>query len=235
VALRPESRGWLQLASADPTKALRIHQNFLKAQNDWKVLRAGVRIFREIAHQESFDRFRGPEILPGAAKTSDADIDALLEVERRATALLLGHGAYDLFAMHSLSPQNLRDGIAHGILQVAEIGGQAVGFALCGEIDGDAHLFEMDVMPEHGRRGVGSALLESVCRGAAESGFSAMTLTTLRDVPWNAPFYAGRGFAELPQDEWGAQLAGIVDRERMLGFPMRLRVVMKRRLRGSEY
>ncbi|MGB8546594.1 MAG: choline dehydrogenase [Xanthobacteraceae bacterium] len=87
VALRPESRGWLQLASADPTKALRIHQNFLKAQNDWKVLRAGVRIFREIAHQKSFDRFRGPEILPGAAKTSDADINALI----RATAVDVHH------------------------------------------------------------------------------------------------------------------------------------------------
>jgi GNAT superfamily N-acetyltransferase len=165
---------------------------------------------------------------------TEADIDALLEVERRAAALLLGHGAYDLFAMHSLSSQNLRDGIAHGILRVAEVDGQAVGFALCGEIDGGAHLFEMDVVPEHGRRGIGSALLESVCREAVERGFSAMTLTTLRDVPWNAPFYAGRGFAELPQDEWGVQLAGIVDRERMLGFPMRLRVVMKRRLRGSE-
>ena len=161
---------------------------------------------------------------------TEADIDALLEVERRAAELLLGHGAYDLFAMHSLSPQNLQNGIAHGILHVAEVGGQAAGFALCGEVDGQAHLFEMDVVPEHGRRGIGSALLESVCSEAAERGFSAMTLTTLRDVPWNAPFYAGRRFAELSEEEWGGQLAGIVARERMLGFPMRLRVVMGRKL-----
>jgi GNAT superfamily N-acetyltransferase len=164
---------------------------------------------------------------------TEADIDALLEVERRAAALLLGHGAYDLFAMHSLAPQNLQDGIAHGILRVAEVGGQAVGFALCSEVDGQAHLFEMDVVPEHGRRGIGSALLESVCSEAAERGFSAMTLTTLRDVPWNAPFYAERRFAELPEEEWGEQLAGIVARERMLGFPMRLRVAMLRRLSFS--
>ena len=162
---------------------------------------------------------------------AEADIDALLQIERRAAELLLGHGAYDLFAMHSLSPKNLQDGIAHGILRVAEVGGRAVGFALCGEIDGHAHLFEMDVVPEHGCRGIGSALLESACSEAAARGFSAMTLTTLRDVPWNAPFYSARGFAELPQDEWGAQLARIVDRERMLGFPMRLRVVMQRRLK----
>ena len=41
-----------------------------------------VRIFREIAHQTSFDQFRGPEILPGAAKTSDADIDAFIRATR---------------------------------------------------------------------------------------------------------------------------------------------------------
>lgn len=158
------------------------------------------------------------------------DIDALLQVERRAAELLLGHGAYDLFAMHSLSPQDLQDGIAQGILRVAEMGGQVVGFALCGEVDGHAHLFEMDVLPEHGRRGTGSALLEAVCSEAIARGYAAMTLTTLRDVPWNAPFYAVRGFSELVEADWGMQLRGIVDRERMLGFPMRLRVVMRREL-----
>jgi GNAT superfamily N-acetyltransferase len=165
---------------------------------------------------------------------TEADIDALLQVERRAAELLLGHGVYDLFAMHSLSSQNLQDGIAHGILRVAEVSGRVVGFALCGEVDGHAHLFEMDVVPEHSRRGIGSRLLESVCNEAVKRGFSAMTLTTLRDVPWNAPFYAARGFVEMPPDEWGEQLAEIVDRERMLGFPMRLRVVMQRRLKACE-
>ena len=157
----------------------------------------------------------------------EADIDALLEIERRAATLLLGHGAHDLFAMHSLSPADLQQGIRSGILRVAEVEGQAAGFALCGEIDGHAHLFEMDVVPEHGRRGIGSALLEAVCGEAATRGYAAMTLTTLRDVPWNAPFYAGRGFSELTETEWGQALGEIVARERMLGFPMRLRVVMR--------
>ena len=161
---------------------------------------------------------------------TENDIDALLAIEKRAAGLLLDHGAYDLFAMHSLSPQDLRDGSARGILHVAEVGGQPVGFALCGEVDGQAHLFEMDVVPEQGRRGIGSALLESVCDAATERGFPAMTLTTLRDVPWNAPFYAARRFVELSEGEWGEQLAAIVARERMLGFPMRFRVVMERKL-----
>ena len=161
---------------------------------------------------------------------TEADIATLLEVERRAAALLLNHGAYDLFAMHSLSPQDLINGIAHGMLCVAELDGQVVGFALCGELDDHMHLFEMNVLPEHGRRGIGSALLESVCESAAARGLSAMTLTTLRDVTWNAPFYAARGFEEMVKSSWGPELSKLVARERMLGFPMELRVVMRRGL-----
>lgn len=132
--------------------------------------------------------------------------------------------------MHSLSQDDLSRGVRNENLSVAEVGGQAVGFALCGELDGHAHLFEMDVLPEHGRQGIGSALLEAVCSEAATRGYAAMTLTTLRDVPWNAPFYAKRGFSELFEVVWGEQLREIVDRERMLGFPMQLRVVMRREL-----
>lgn len=161
-------------------------------------------------------------------KGSAGDIEPLLDIERRAAQLLLQHGNHDLFAMHSLSAHDLQRGIQQALLQVAEVAGQPVGFALCGEIDGHAHLFEMDVLPEHGRRGIGSALLEAVCRDAFARSCPSMTLTTLRDVPWNAPFYARRGFVELPEPAWGPALRKIIERERMLGFPMQMRVVMQR-------
>jgi len=167
-----------------------------------------------------------PLVRPG----HEADIATLLEIERRAAALLLGHEAHDLFAMHSLSQEDLLRGACDGGLRVAEMGGEAVGFALFGELDGHAHLFEMDVLPEHGRRGIGGALLEDVCAQARRRDFRAITLTTLRDVPWNAPFYAKHGFSEPIEKEWSQGLREIVVRERMLGFPMRLRVVMRREL-----
>ncbi|MEP6907985.1 MAG: GNAT family N-acetyltransferase [Pseudoxanthomonas sp.] len=159
----------------------------------------------------------------------DADIGILLEVERRAAGLLLDHGAHDLFAMHSLAAADLARGIRHGVVRVAERDGQPVGFALCNEVDGQAHLFEMDVLPEHGRCGIGTALLASTWDFAVAHGWTVMTLTTLRDVPWNGPFYLARGFAELPLQECGKQLAEIIARERMLGFPMELRMVMRRK------
>ena len=160
----------------------------------------------------------------------EAEIERLLEVERRAAALLLGLGTHDLFAMHSLSAQDLHDGTTQGILRVADVEGHAVGFALAGQVDGHAHLFEMDVVPGHARRGIGSALLEAVCRQALARGYPSMTLATLRDVPWNAPFYARRGFVELPEQSWGTELRTIIERERMLGFPEQQRVVMQRSL-----
>ncbi|MCY7312981.1 MAG: GNAT family N-acetyltransferase [Pseudoxanthomonas sp.] len=162
-----------------------------------------------------------------------ADIGRLLDIERSAAALLLEHGAHDLFAMHSLSADDLQRGIDSRMLTVAEVGSQAVGFALCGEVDGQAYLFEMDVLPEVGRRGIGSALLESVCAQAGARGCATISLVTLRNVPWNAPFYAARGFYELPISRHGPQLAQLIAHEQMLGFPMQLRVVMQRGVQSA--
>lgn len=163
-------------------------------------------------------------------KGNDADIDGLLEIERRAAQLLLDRGGLDVFAMHSLSRDDLDAGIHGGILRVADVDGVAIGFALAGAVDADAHLFEIDVLPEHGRRGIGGALLESICAEAAARGHLAISLITLRDVPWNAPFYAKHGFVEFDEAAWGEQLRGLVGRERLLGFQVELRVTMRRML-----
>jgi len=76
AVLRPESRGRIELASADPTKPVRIRQNFLATDNDWKTLRAGLRLVRDVCRQAPLAPFRGQEILPGEGATSDADLDA---------------------------------------------------------------------------------------------------------------------------------------------------------------
>ncbi len=78
-----------------------------------------------------------------------------------------------------------------GLLWVAlEPAGAPIGFAVASIRGRRMHLDELDVLPEHGRKGVGSALIEAVEDYALNSGCVEMTLTTFRDVPWNAPFYA---------------------------------------------
>jgi 4-pyridoxate dehydrogenase len=85
--LRPESRGELRLASADPRVALRIHQNFLATDQDWRVLRRGVRMLREIGRQKALAPFAAAEIAPGPDCRSDAEIDAHI----RATGITVHH------------------------------------------------------------------------------------------------------------------------------------------------
>ena len=166
------------------------------------------------------------EVRPGRAP----DIPVLQEIERRALALLEGHRAQAVFRSHETCPEDLLEGAAAGRLWVAEVQAVPVGYALAGEIDGDAYLMQMDVDPAYGRRGLGRRLLERVCEPARGSGHHAVLLVTLRDVPWNAPFYASAGFTEWPASEWGAGIRAAVEQERALGFPMSLRVVMRRLL-----
>jgi GNAT superfamily N-acetyltransferase len=108
-------------------------------------------------------------------------------------------------------------------------GRPAVGFAWVEVLDGQAHLEELAVLPEHGRAGLGRALVEAVAAWAGEAGYSAITLATYRDVPWNGPFYARCGFAVLPRWRWTPGLRRIRRRERRGGLDdLGARVVMRR-------
>jgi GNAT superfamily N-acetyltransferase len=113
--------------------------------------------------------------------------------------------------------------------RVIVAGRPAVGFALLGQIDGLTHLDQLAVHPDHGRHGVGTLLLEAVCDAAAAT-TTAVTLTTYRDVPWNAPWYGKRGFAVLPYEKWGPEMVKLVEHERALGIEVAPRVVMRRDL-----
>ena len=112
----------------------------------------------------------------------------------------------------------------------ARSGGTLVGFAYADLVDGAVHLEELDVVPKWGGRGIGRALVATVVADAAARGLSAVTLTTFRDVPWNAPFYARLGFRVVAPAELGPGLARIFAHEARRGLPERLRVVMRRDL-----
>lgn len=102
-----------------------------------------------------------------------------------------------------------------------------VGFAIVDVIGGCAHIEEVDVAPASGDRGHGSLLVDEVARWARTAGFDAVTLTTFRDVPWNAPWYVRRGFRVLPDAELTPELRQLRDKENEQGLPAELRVVMR--------
>ncbi|MDQ1133593.1 GNAT superfamily N-acetyltransferase [Pseudoxanthomonas winnipegensis] len=168
--------------------------------------------------------------MAGCIRAARAQELALLPgIERRAGALLEGHVAQAAFAAHVLDQDALRDGLARGQLWVAQDeDGACAGYLFGGQLDDGFHVQQMDVDPRYARRGHGRALLRHARAAALAAGFPCMLLTTLRDVPWNAPFYASEGFVELPLAQCcGPQLRATLQQEAALGFPMQLRVAMR--------
>jgi 4-pyridoxate dehydrogenase len=74
--LRPESRGHLELVSADPSIPPRIVAKFLSTERDRVTLRAGLRLAREVGRQEPLKPFVAAEVSPGPNEWSDAGLDA---------------------------------------------------------------------------------------------------------------------------------------------------------------
>jgi 4-pyridoxate dehydrogenase len=85
VMLHPESRGELALASADPGTPIRIRQNFMSTEREWKTLRAGMRLLHDVMRQPQMEPFVGKEL--NAVFGSDAALDEHI----RNTAITLHH------------------------------------------------------------------------------------------------------------------------------------------------
>jgi len=156
------------------------------------------------------------------------DLRLLPAIEIAAAAMLVGHAPESVLS-ETTSDQTLREAQAEGRLWVALAGDSPVGFAHVELLEpGVAHLEELDVHPDHGRRGLGRRLVAAVCEWALSSGFRAVTLTTFRNVPWNMPFYATLGFEEIPARELSPQLVAVVQDETQRGLDSTWRVVMRR-------
>jgi len=78
VMLRPESRGEITLASADPRAPVRIRQNFLGSDNDKRTIRDGLKLVRRMAQTPPLKNFVERELAPGPAVQSDGELDAYI-------------------------------------------------------------------------------------------------------------------------------------------------------------
>ena len=76
--LRPESRGWVRLRSADPTDPPRIQLNLFKEPADLATLRRAVRLVRDFMSTQPAAALVSVELFPGAAVASDEALDAHL-------------------------------------------------------------------------------------------------------------------------------------------------------------
>jgi choline dehydrogenase len=76
VLLRPESRGWVKLASADPTVPPRILSNVLAAENDRAFFRRLLPQIREIFATAPLAEVVRGEVMPGPEVNSPDEVDA---------------------------------------------------------------------------------------------------------------------------------------------------------------
>jgi len=71
--LRPQSRGFVRIKSADPREPPAIQPRYLSSQYDCDVTVAGLRLLRRIMDQPAMRRYIAEERAPGPDCTSDAD------------------------------------------------------------------------------------------------------------------------------------------------------------------
>jgi choline dehydrogenase len=83
VLLRPESRGYVRIKSADPREAPAINPNYLATQKDRETIVAGVAAMRRIFQAPAMARYIAEEIEPG--KQCDNDDDLLDFIQRRGS------------------------------------------------------------------------------------------------------------------------------------------------------
>lgn len=90
--------------------------------------------------------------------------------------------------------------IESGGLIVAVDDSDLAGFVMFRTVEDRAYVEQIDVLPAREGRRIGAALLDRVAERAREAGLAGLSLSTFRDVPWNAPYYRRLGFVEVADD-----------------------------------
>ena len=83
--LRPESRGWVRIASPDPAAPPEIRPNYLATEGDRRTMVEGLKLLRRILGAPALKPYVFEEFDPGPAKTSDADL--LAHCRERGTTI----------------------------------------------------------------------------------------------------------------------------------------------------
>jgi choline dehydrogenase len=72
--LRPESRGFVRIKSADPTQPPAIQPRYLSSRSDRDTVVAGMKLLRRIMQQAAIRRYIAEERAPDARCTSDTEL-----------------------------------------------------------------------------------------------------------------------------------------------------------------
>ncbi len=157
-----------------------------------------------------------------------SDLLKLPNIEMDAGEVLRAYGLETVADM-PVDPHGYNEQLPEGgtIFVAVDDRDEPVGFALCIPVDGEGHLKELSVSRSSMKQGLGTALLNACIDWAKEAGFSALTLTTYRDIPFNAPYYTNNGFEWFEPDENWPELCAIREDEKKRGLDIKPRLAMK--------
>lgn len=156
------------------------------------------------------------------ALASTAHVPLLAAIEIAAASIFPAGSIPDHIRSDSVPQATLLEAVHKGQLWVAlDKDTKPVGFSLVKVFDDAVLLAELDVHPDHMRKGIGSALIMQVVDYARLQQKTALYLTTFTHVPWNAPAYAKRGFVALKNDQAPPFLKKIIEEEKRNGLTQR--------------
>ena len=112
--------------------------------------------------------------------------------------------------------------VAARLTWFAEVENETIGYATSEIIARHLHLLGFGVHPGHTREGIGTVLLDRVKQDARDRDLPGVTLTTFADVSFNGPYYAKRGFREIPPAELSPELTQILNAEAAAGLTHRI-------------
>ncbi len=163
------------------------------------------------------------------ARLSEAKRIVELEIAAgRAFRELDGYAWVDAYP--AMAETEVAQAVENGGVWVVVCAGVVVGYALTYRQPNFCHLRELNVHPDHGRRGLGRRLVDHVVDEARQSGCDGVALTTFTDVPFNGPWYARLGFEVIDDDAQPSWLGVERDEERRRGLDRKPRQAMMLRL-----
>lgn len=162
------------------------------------------------------------------------ELPLLREIEARAGAPFVEIGMQEIADDEPPSLEELeRASAAHQLWVSVDEDDAPWAYIFALTLDGCLHIEQVSVDPRGARRGLGRELIDHVAEEAQDKGCPAVTLTTFRDVPWNAPYYERLGFRVLDEAELGSELGAVRREEKERGLDRWPRVAMRRGLESA--
>ncbi|WP_218824803.1 GNAT family N-acetyltransferase [Asanoa hainanensis] len=156
------------------------------------------------------------------------DLTNLQDIERAAGEAFRELGMPEVADDEPPTVEELTAYLDAGTAWVMTVDDEVAAYLIAEPIDGNLHIEQVSVHPTHAGKRLGRQLIEHAATEARTNGMPALTLTTFRDVPWNAPYYERCGFHIIPDDELTPGLAAKRQQEADHGLDRWPRVGMRR-------